>query len=53
VIRRPLPLPALLEIVDLIINITGAAFLSLTLFAIGENYSASFSSDLIPILSIF
>jgi hypothetical protein len=51
VIRRLLPLPVLLEIIDLIIDIANAAFLDLVLFAVDENYSVSFSSDLISILN--
>jgi hypothetical protein len=50
-IRRSFFLPALLEAVDLIIDIAGAAFLSLALFAVGEDCSAFFSSNLIPVLN--
>jgi hypothetical protein len=50
-IRRFFPLPVLLEIIDLIINVAGAVFLDLILFTVGENCLASFPSDLIPILS--
>jgi hypothetical protein len=42
VIRRSLPLPTLLEIIDLIIDIAGAAFLNLALFAIGKDFSTFF-----------
>jgi hypothetical protein len=52
-IRRFLPLPVLLEIVDLIVNVTDTVFLDLILFAIGENYSVFFFSDLISILNFF
>jgi hypothetical protein len=52
-IRRFLPLPILLEIIDLIINITGAVFLDLVLFAVDKDCSVFFSSDLISVLNFF
>jgi hypothetical protein len=50
-IRRPLSLLILLKIVNLIIDIAGAAFLDLILFAVDENYLISFSLNLISILN--
>jgi hypothetical protein len=50
-VRRSFPLPALLEVVDLIIDIAGAVFLGLILFAVGENYLVFFPSDLISVLN--
>jgi hypothetical protein len=44
-------LPALLEVVNLIIDVAGTVFLDLILFAIGENYSVSFLLDFISILN--